>query len=127
MLNTFYSSTKWFFVIGLVSTLIHYLVAVGFEVFKILSAEHSNIAGFIFAFPVSYFGHRTYTFSDQKGQHVTSLPRFLLVSFLGFISNQGIVVFLIKYIKMPFWLALAFAISIVAISFYLLSRYWVFK
>jgi putative flippase GtrA len=123
----FYSSTKWFIVIGLVSTLIHYLVAVGFELFKILSAEHSNIAGFIFAFPVSYLGHRTYTFSNQKGNHITSLPRFLLVSFLGFMSNQAIVVLLIKYTMMPFWLALAFAISIVAISFYLLSRYWVFK
>jgi putative flippase GtrA len=127
MLNKFYSSTKWFIVIGLVSTLIHYLVAVGFELFKILSTEHSNIAGFIFAFPVSYFGHRSYTFSNQKSNHITSLPRFLLVSFLGFISNQAIVVLLIKYTIMPFWLALAFAISIVAVSFYLISRYWVFK
>ena len=125
---TYFSpSSKWFILIGLISTLVHYIVAVGFEFFNILSAVHSNIVGFTFAFPLSYFGHRIYTFSNQKSGHKTSLPRFIVVSVTGFVTNQSMVIMFNKYTILPFWLSLGLVMLIIAICTYLLSRYWAFK
>ncbi len=120
-------SISWFTIIGALAALTHYLVAVGFEYSALLTAAHANIAGFVVAFPVSYFGHRAFSFAGQDASHRQSLPRFLSVALLGFFANQTLVLSAIRYTKLPFWFSLGVVMVLVAISTYLLSKFWAFK
>ena len=121
------SSISWFTIIGALAALTHYLTAVGIEHTNLLSAGQANITGFMVAFPVSYFGHRQFSFTDQTLSHCKSFPRFFSVAILGFIANQTLVLNALHYIRAPFWLILGMVMVLVAVSTYLLSKYWAFK
>ncbi len=120
-------SISWFAIIGAVAALTHYIIAVSLECSGTLIASSANIAGFIVAFPVSYFGHRKFSFADQDSNHWQSLPRFMSVALLGFLANQTLVLSAIQYTKLPFWFSLGVVMVFVAMSTYLLSKFWAFK
>lgn len=125
-------SATWFTLIGVIAAIVHYAVAVSLEYFEILTASEANIAGFLMAFPVSFIGHKTYSFPDrQLSSHqlssAKSLVRFFFVAVLGFLANQSLVVINVHTLRLSFWFALGVVMVFVAVSTYLLSRYWAFK
>ena len=69
-------SVSWFTIVGALAALTHFIVAVGFEHSAFLTPSHANIAGFIAAFPVSYIGHRKFSFAKHTAKHSEALPRF---------------------------------------------------
>jgi len=81
----------------------------------------------VLAFPVSYFGHSSLSFANHQSRHQQALPKFFAVALAGFIANQLLVLGLMHVFKLPFWFVLAVVMVIVAISSYLLSRFWAFK
>jgi putative flippase GtrA len=121
------ASISWFTIIGALAALVHYITAVSLESLSWLSAADANIAGFMAAFPVSYFGHRFLSFAHLNAKHRDALPRFFGVALLGFIANQSLVLTGLAYTPLPFWLVLGFVMLIVAVSTYLLSHFWAFK
>jgi putative flippase GtrA len=120
-------SISWFAVIGAVAATVHYVVAVSLEFTQVLSAIHANTAGFLLAFPVSYFGHRQLSFSGQNSSHWHAFPRFFIVALVGFLANQLLVINAIYFTSVPFWLVLGIVMVMVAVSTYFLSRFWAFK
>ncbi len=126
-MQTHKHAISWFAVIGAIAAGVHYFIAVGLEFTQLLTAVYANVAGFLFAFPVSYFGHRKFSFSGQRSSHWYAFPRFFFVALLGFIANQFLVINALRYTNIPFWLTLGIVMVLVAISTYLLSRYWAFK
>jgi putative flippase GtrA len=127
MSNIHTQSVSWFTIIGALAALTHYIVAVSFEQSEMLTASHANIVGFIAAFPVSYFGHRKFSFAGHDASHSHALPRFLSVAILGFLANQTLVLNTLQYTKLPFWFVLGIVMVLVAVSTYLLSKFWAFK
>lgn len=127
MRQTHTQSISWFTIIGIIAAAVHYIVAVGLEWNHLLPATQANIIGFLTAFPVSYFGHRKLSFSSQSATHKQAFPRFLAVALAGFIANQSLVIGTLRFTQLPFWLVLGFIMVVIAISTYLLSRYWAFK
>lgn len=121
------ASISWFTVVGVVAALVHYVVAVSSEVMYWLSAPHANILGFLFAFPVSYLGHRQLSFSHHTSTHQYALPRFFAIALLGFLANQALVLTILRFTSLPFWLTLGIVMLIIAVSTYLLSHFWAFK
>lgn len=119
-------SVSWFLVIGALAALVHYIVAVTLEGGFDVTPAWSNIFGFCVAFPVSYVGHRTLTFADKTKPHHQAFPRFLLVAILGFLANQSLVLLALHFTQLPFWLVLAIVMLLVAVSTYMLSKYWAF-
>ena len=120
-------SISWFGIIGSLAALVHYCVAVSLEGFAHISPAYSNIAGFVLAFPVSYFGHSKLSFANHQSSHQEALPKFFVVALVGFIANQILVLGLMHAFNLPFWLVLGVVMVIVAVSAYLLSRFWAFK
>lgn len=120
-------SVSWFTIVGALAALTHFIVAVGFEHSALLTPSHANIAGFIAAFPVSYIGHRKFSFAKHTAKHFEALPRFLSVAVLGFLANQTLVLNGLQYTKLPFWLVLGLVMVIISIITYLLSHHWAFK
>lgn len=127
MSNIHTQSVSWFTIIGALAALTHYIVAVSFEQSEMLTASHANIVGFVAAFPVSYFGHRKFSFAGHDASHSHALPRFLSVAILGFLANQTLVLNTLQYTKLPFWFVLGIVMVLVAVSTYLLSKFWAFK
>lgn len=119
-------SVSWFLLVGALAGLVHYLVAVVLEGVYDIQPAWSNLLGFCFAFPVSYVGHRTFSFPDQTKSHRHAFPRFLLVAILGFFANQSLLLLGLHFTALPFWLVLAVVMLLVAVSTYLLSKYWAF-
>lgn len=121
-----HASVFWFGVVGALAALTHYCVAVVLE-YQSASAHVANVSGFLSAFPVSYFGHRFFSFASQNAPHTQALPKFFLVAVTGFMANHLMLLALLTFMSLPFWLALAIVMVVVAVSTYLLSRFWAFK
>lgn len=120
-------SVSWFTVIGALAALVHYVVAVSLESMTTLTPAWANLAGFLLAFPVSYVGHTRFSFASHRTRHQQALPRFFAVAMAGFFGNQLLVLSALHFTPLPFWLALGIVMVIIAVSTYLLSRYWAFK
>ena len=127
LINQHQKSATWFTVVGACAAVTHYLVAVGLTHIINQHPAWCNLLGFMFAFPVSYIGHRKFSFPNQNASNRQALPRFLSVALTGFIANQGLVVLGLRYTSLPFWILLGIVMVVVALSTYLLSRYWAFK
>lgn len=125
--NKLTRSVSWFACIGALAALVHYVVAVGLDGYLQVVPGWANILGFVCAFPVSYIGHRTWSFPDANKAHQHTLPRFLSVAILGFLANQTLVLLSLRYTPLPFWLILGVVMVVVAVSTYALSRYWAFS
>jgi putative flippase GtrA len=120
-------SISWFTLIGALAAAVHYVVAVGLEAGLGVAPAWANPCGFMLAFPVSYIGHRQFSFSAQNASHQQAFPRFLLVACGGFLSNQFLLLSALRLFALPFWLTLAIVMVVVAVTTYMLSRYWAFK
>lgn len=125
-MQQFKRSVFWFLLVGALAALVHYLVAVVLEGVCDVKPAWSNLLGFCVAFPVSYVGHRTFSFPNQGRPHQQAFPRFLLVAILGFMANQSLLLTGLHFTTLPFWLVLALVMVLVAVSTYLLSKYWAF-
>lgn len=121
-----HASVFWFVIVGALAALTHYCVAVVLE-YQGASAHVANISGFVCAFPVSYVGHRFFSFAAHNAPHKQALFKFFLVALTGFMANHALLLLLLALTPMPFWLALAIVMVVVAVSTYLLSRFWAFK
>ena len=120
-------SISWFTLIGALAATVHYIIAVSLEGGFNMPPAWANLYGFLLAFPVSYVGHRKFSFVHQNASHQQALPRFLLVACGGFFANQVLLLGLLRLFGLPFWFTLAVVMVIVAVTTYLLSRYWAFK
>lgn len=119
------SSVLGFIVVGAVAAMMHYAVALlvhgaGF------SPVDANWAGFLCAVPLSYLGHRRWSFQGTQATHVQALPKFISVALFGFFGNQVLLWLGMHYTVLPFWLVLGFVMVIVAFSTFMLSRWWAF-
>lgn len=120
-----------FGIVGLTAAAVHYWVVIGLVELAHIAPLHANVGGFIVAFWVSYFGHRHWTFSDAVASHADgehpSFLRFLAVAVLGFCMNQLLFYLLLRYVGLPYYVALALVVFTVAVMTYVLSRLWAFR
>ena len=121
------NSVSWFALVGAAAALVHYVTAVSLEGTHVFSPSYANIAGFLLAFPVSYLGHRNLSFNTSTQAHRQSLPRFFMIALCGFCANQALTLAGLHLTPLPFWFVLGSVMVIVAVSTYILSRYWAFK
>jgi putative flippase GtrA len=106
---------------------VHYLVALLLNGVMAVEPGWANPLAFACAFPVSYVGHRLLSFPDSRAPHGQALPRFAAIALSSFLGNQALMLGLVNGLGWPFWLALGVALVAVAVSTYLLGRYWAFK
>lgn len=119
-------SVVWFLGVGGLAGLVHYVVALALHGLAHATPGVANVAGFMSAFPVSYYGHRTLSFAATTVPHRHALPRLFTVSALSFLINQAFLLSLLAWTPLPLWIALAIVLVAVALLTYALSRSWVF-
>jgi len=117
-----------FVMVGAMAALVHYCVAmIAYYWVGGFNASNSNWLGFIGAFPVSYIGHRVWTFNTTAQRHRWALIKFFAVALMSFQANQLLVWIGLLFTPLPFWLVLGLVMLIVAVMTYLLSKWWVFQ
>jgi len=116
-----------FFIVGSAAAATHYFVGLAAYALLGLGPGTSNVIGYAAGFPVSYSGHRYWTFESTREPHRVALPRFLLVQLSSFAANQTLLLLAVRWLPLPFWFVLGAVLVIVAVSTYLLSQYWVFR
>lgn len=119
------ASVLGFIGVGALAAGVHYVVALLAHGLG-LQPANANWLGFFCAFPVSYSGHRVWSFRGTEASHQQAFPRFFSVALLGFLGNQALLWLALTYTSLPFWLVLGAIMVIVAASTWLLSRFWAF-
>lgn len=119
-------SVLGFVSVGAVAAATHYVVALLAHALGWQPAN-ANWLGFLAAFPVSYIGHRWWSFRGTRSRHRQAFPKFLAVALLGFFGNQLLLWLALAYTPLPFWFALGLVMVVIAASTWLLSRFWAFK
>jgi putative flippase GtrA len=113
--------------VGLVATGAHsviYLVAL-----TELTPQAANIAGYLCAVLISYFGHGRITFRQGtaiKGATDFRFLRFVTVSLLGLMLNAGFVHLAVNILKAPAWTGVVFISFLTPVCTYILLKRWVF-
>lgn len=120
------ASVLLFLIVGGCAAATHYVVALGVDWATGIAPAWSNLIGFLCAFPVSYLGHRNLSFAGTRAPHRTALPKLMAVSGTAFVGNQIMLAALLEYTPLPLWLALGIVLVFVALSTWLLGRYWAF-
>lgn len=110
---------------GATAALVHLLVVVGLVEALALAPLRANAGGFLVAFGVSYAGHRHVTFACTACPHRHGLPRFFIVAVTGFLVNELLFAACLRQ-GLPYPLALAGVLLLVAALTFVLSRYWAF-
>lgn len=116
-----------FFAVGTTAAAVHYVVGLVAYSLVGLSPGFANAIGFAAGFPVSYSGHRYWTFESTREPHAAALVRFLVVALTSFLANQTLLLLAVRWLPLPFWLLLGAVLLLVAVGTYLLSRFWVFR
>jgi putative flippase GtrA len=116
-----------FGVIGTVAAAIHFSIVVSLVEISLMSPLIANVIAFLFAFQVSYWGHRHWTFRGTTTQHQVAIPRLLLVATSNLIANQIIFFVFLELFKLPYMLALFFTLTILPVVTFTLGKWWIFR
>lgn len=112
-----------FFGVGTLATLVHLAIAGLVFLIKIETYPiYANIIAFMFAFPVSFFGHKYITFKSNSRPN-----KFLIVAVINFILNNGALLAIIETSKITGYPAILLATFSTPAITYVLSRLWAFK
>jgi len=86
----------------------------------------ANIFGFAFAFQMSYWGHRLWTFNQADVPHRIALPKLLFIQSLNLTAHETLF-YVFLTMKLPYPIALIIVLTIMPIFTFITSKVWVFR
>lgn len=116
----------WFLAVGGAATLLHWVVVVALVEGAALRPLPANVAGWLVAFCVSFFGHHKLSFAGHQAATATAAWRFFVVSASGFLLNQLAYALLLSKTDLSYALLLGLVLAGVSLATYGTSRWWVF-
>jgi putative flippase GtrA len=116
-----------FVFVGGLAALTHLTVVVALVSAGIAAPLVANVAGFLVAFWVSYFGQRNWTFRAKNVRHRRGVPLHFAVATGSFLLNEGLFWLLLRFTPLPYPVALVIVLAAVAVVTFVLLRRWVFR
>ena len=116
-----------FVLVGATATGAHYITALLSS--TQVSVYSSNLAGYLVAVSISYFGHQRFSFevAAHDVSHARQFPRFVTGS-LGGLALSFLLLFVMdRLLGTATWLSLAVAVSLVPVYTFIVNKYWVFQ
>ena len=116
-----------FILVGILAAVVHLFIVWLLVKVSWLTPLPANIAGFVGAVNISYFGHSQFTFKQSKSISVKSYIQFFGIACIGFLINQIAYFYALKWFGDKFYLAiLAVVLVLVAVFTFVFSKFWVF-
>jgi putative flippase GtrA len=125
--NKLFLQVMRFCTIGTLAASVNFGIVLALVESNLLSPLTANIIAFFFAFQISYFGHRLWTFNQTQTQHQIAAPRLLLVAGTAFIANEGLFYLLLSNFHLPYPIALLLVLTILPVATFTASKFWVFR
>ena len=117
-----------FGIIGSSAALVNFSIVVALvESGLVQQPLYANMVAFAFAFQVSYFGHRFWTFNETITEHRVAMPKLLLISGANFFANEGLFYFFLNTFQLPYPLALLLVLAILPVVTFTVSKLWIFR
>ena len=115
-----------YLVVGGLGTVTHLsLLYIAVEFFAMPPLLGSCTA-FIWVVIQSYFLNRNWTFQSDR-EHSSALPRYLVVSGIGFVGNLSIMFVMLNVFGLWYMLAQASVAVVIPVMNFLLNKYWTFS
>jgi putative flippase GtrA len=119
-------SAAKYFVVGILGTATHLsLLYLAVEFFAFSPLLGTSVA-FIWVVIQSYFLNRNWTFQSDK-KHTSTLPRYLIVSGIGFMTNFLLMFFMLEVLGLWYMFAQILTALVVPLMNFLLNKYWTFS
>lgn len=115
-----------FLAVGGAATLTHIVVATVLQTQLSVHPQLANFGGYVSAVSLSYFGHGRLTF-QAKQLHASQAPKFIVVSLAGLFIGSALVALLSTKSGVRFEHTMAAVGVTVAVTTFLLSKFWVFS
>ena len=115
-----------FVLVGASAALVHWLVVVLLVSGASWQPLTANVIGWLVAFNVSYTGHYFLTFRALQSGLKSSLPRFFVLSAMGFLVNETAYAILLSKTSMSYEAFLGMILIAVAVLTFVFSRLWAF-
>lgn len=115
-----------FLLVGVANTVLGYAVIFGCMYLVKLSPELSNATGYAVGLLASYFLNRHFTFMSAQ-RRSTEFVRFVLVFLTAYVANLGILIVLVRVIKVHAGISQVIAGVIYIVTAYFLNKYYVFR
>lgn len=116
-----------FVLVGAIATGAHYITALLCS--TQVSVYSSNLAGYLVAVAISYFGHQRFSFevAADDVSHGRQFPRFVAGS-LGGLALSYLLLFVMDHLLgTSTWLSLAVAVGLVPLYAFIVNKFWVFQ
>ncbi len=118
-------ATKYL-VVGVLGTLTHLSLLYITVEFLTFSPILGSSLAFIWVVLQSYLLNRNWTFQSDKA-HITTLPRYIVVSVAGFLTNLLIMFVMVNVLGLWYMLAQTVTILVIPALNFLLNKYWTFS
>ena len=115
-----------FLTVGVMAAAVHFSVVVLLVQTYGYAPLIANIGAFIVSFQVSYWGHRSWTFSETDISHREAYTKLVMVQLVNFGLNESLY-FLMLSLHLPYQLALLIVLSVMPVFTFISSKYWVFQ
>ncbi|MFT4175446.1 MAG: GtrA family protein [Luteolibacter sp.] len=115
-----------FLFVGLLAMGAHFIAA-AIAIFIGVPPLFANFLGFLLAVPVSYQGHRSWTFRESRTPHTVAFPRFAVISLSAFAVNEILYAAMLAHAPLHEIVSLALVLGSVAFGTFVLCRFWAFQ
>jgi putative flippase GtrA len=116
-----------FVVVGTLAAAVHLLVVMALVRWLGWVPLAANLAGWLVAFWVSFFGHYGWTFRGTTLVVAASAKRFFVLSASGFLVNEALYATALRWSGLRFDLLLAGVLIVMAVLTFVASRLWAFR
>ena len=115
-----------FMTVGVMAAVVHLTVVVSLVQGYSLEPLMANIAGFMIAFQVSYFGHRLWTFNMTEALHHEAYPKLVVVQVVNFAMNEALYYYFLS-LHVPYGVALLVVLAILPVFTFVVNKFWVYQ
>lgn len=125
--NKLFRELFQFGIIGSCAAALHFSIVVFLVEINHIQPLLANVVAFIFAFQVSYWGNRYWTFSASNTLHRVALPKLFLVCSMGFMANESLFYVFLTQFHLAYPIALFLVLCILPLATFFVGKFWVFK
>ncbi len=110
--------------VGVLATVVHYVVALFFTDFFLVSVFLSNILGYCAAVFVSIYGHSIFTYRTKLTSVIAQ--RFVIVSLSTLAASEVILYCLTTLLTLHHRIALAVVVATIPVFTFVITKFWVY-
>lgn len=114
-----------FGVTGGLATLTHILIYASLYPYLLIAAWHANVAAFLVAVGVSYYGNSHWVFPGNSGD-TSQVLKFSVSAIIGLLLNTFFAWYVVDYLHNSQYLSMLLMVGVTPLVVFVINKYFVF-